>query len=440
MVEEPTIYGPTIAITIFLCGLLFMIPRKYFLMPFIVAACFVPADQRVLIMQLDFTPLRILVLVGFSKMFLESGFKIEFNRFDKLLIVWALVGAMVYIVQWKQMGAVINRSGFLFDVLGLYFIFRASIQSWNDICLNLKIFGVCAFFMTVLVGIEWSTGQNPFEKLGSVATIVREGNFRCQASFPHSIMMGLFWGNLVPLFVGLAIIEKQKLFYALSAFACLFIVTSSASSTPILVTAGVLCALVVYKLRNLTRLAFLCFVFILAALHVVMRAPVWHLLARINVIGGSTGWHRYKLINLAVENFREWALLGTKTTEHWGTGLYDITNQYILVGVRGGFITLILFVALLLMGFSNILYVSLNSTSKDIRIFSWCIFVAMLGHCVGFLGVSYFGQTTLLWYLMLAVTGFITQHKNYLQEGLERESKNNRVRRVENTLQGALNG
>lgn len=416
MQEVPTIYAPTMIITAFLCALLFVIPKKFFLLPFIIAACFVPADQRVLVMQLDFTPIRILVVVGFLKMFLENGFNIEINIFDKMLFLWAAVGSTIYILRWQDMAAVINRSGFLFDVIGLYVIFRANIRNWGDLCRYVRVFAVCSFVTAGLVAVEWSTGQNPFEKLGSVGTIVREGRFRCQASFPHSIMMGLFWGNLVPFFAAMAMVETNKSFYVLAVCSSIFIVVGSASSTPLLVTFFVLAGLVIFKLRHLTKLAFAGLVAMLFALHIVMKAPVWHLLARINMVGGSTGWHRYKLIDVAVDHFPEWALLGTKSTEHWGTGLYDITNQYILEGVRGGFLTMALFIVLLAIGFSNILRVSLKSSSRDIRVFSWCIFVALAGHCVGFLGVSYFGQIVLQWYLMLAVVGFVTQYRLRLDE------------------------
>jgi len=62
----------TIVITVFLGILTFVVPKKYFLLPFILAACFVPADQRVIIFDLDFTPLWILVLVGFLWLLLRG--------------------------------------------------------------------------------------------------------------------------------------------------------------------------------------------------------------------------------------------------------------------------------------------------------------------------------------------------------------------------------
>ena len=45
-------------------------------------------------------------------------------------------------------------------------------------------------------------------------------------------------------------------------------------------------------------------VLMLVALHFAMKKPVWHLIARIDIVGGSTGWHRYNLINKAVEKER----------------------------------------------------------------------------------------------------------------------------------------
>ena len=45
-------------------------------------------------------------------------------------------------------------------------------------------------------------------------------------------------------------------------------------------------------------------------MHVLMKQPVWHLLSRVDVAGGSTGWHRYHLVDKFIENWREWWLLG----------------------------------------------------------------------------------------------------------------------------------
>ena len=60
-------YQSTIAIVSILAILVLALPRRYFLLPFILGAFFIPSDQRIVIFTLDFTAIRILVLVGLIK-------------------------------------------------------------------------------------------------------------------------------------------------------------------------------------------------------------------------------------------------------------------------------------------------------------------------------------------------------------------------------------
>lgn len=41
---------------------------------------------------------------------------------------------------------------------------------------------------------------------------------------------------------------------------------------------------------------------------------------------------------------------------------------------------------------------------------SWGICISVLGHCVSFFGVSYFGQIKMLLYLTFAMVGFIAEN------------------------------
>jgi len=402
----------TILITVLLAILLFVVAKQYFLLPFILAACFVPADQRVIIFDLDFTPLRMLVLVGFLRtILLGERLTFKWNRFDKLVLVWAICGALIYIIQWADMRALIYKCGVLFDVIGLYWLFRINISSWGDIEYATKVFAVCSLVLAVLVGLEWATGRNPFVVLGRVETVVREGRYRCQASFPHAIMLGLFWATLVPLFIGFARQDKSKLLLWSAVAASAFIAAATASSTPILTLLIVLIMLCGYRLREYAACAGWGLFASLIALHIVMQAPVWHLISRISVVGGSTGWHRYYLIDRAINHFGEWLFLGCRSTAHWGRGLTDITNQYILEGVRGGFVTLALFLVMIYMALRTLLRLSLQHQEHKQQFLIWCFLVIILGHCVSFFGVSYFGQIMMWWYMTLAVVSFLYDDK-----------------------------
>ncbi len=387
-------------------------PRKYFLAPFVLAACFVPTDQRIIVMGLDFTVLRMIIAVGVLRVLLFGEYRrLKLNRIDRLLLMWLLCGAVIYSIQWNTTEAVINRAGVLFDAVGLYWLFRQNIRSWDDLKHTLRLFAVGAIILLPFVLIEWSTGSNPFVLLGKAITSVRQDKFRCQAAFPHSIMMGLFWAILAPMFLALAKTETKKTLYLFAFASSIVIVVASASSTPILVLILAIVAYRAFNWRRYTAAAALALAAVTAALHIVMNAPVWHLLARINVIGGSTGWHRYNLIDKAIRNFDEWMVIGCRSTDHWGYGLGDVTNQYVLEGVRGGAATLILFVLMIYAVLKTLVTSSLRYRDRNAQLLIWALFSMMIAHCVGFIGVSYFGQIQVLWYMTLATASLLEEQQ-----------------------------
>jgi len=53
----------------------------------------------------------------------------------------------------------------------------------------------------------------------------------------------------------------------------------------------------------------------LVCLHMVMKAPVWHLITRIGSSGSA--YHRYALINQTILHFWQWWLFGTRSNGSW---------------------------------------------------------------------------------------------------------------------------
>ena len=410
------IYPTTIAVTLVLMALLFVVPRKYFVLPFILGACFIPSDQRVIIFDIDFTPLRILIIAGVLRLWLRGEIRsINWNRFDNLVLSWAFVGAVIYVMQWRDMRGLIYKCGALYDIIGLYWLYRQSIRSWRDLVFPFKVFAICCLILVPFVAYESRTGINPFKVFGRAGTAIREGEYRCAASFPHSIMLGLFWATIWPIFVALSRLGRHKFLYWAAAAGSVFIIFATRSSTPIMTWLIVLIVLCGYRWRQYVGCASWGLLGSLIALHIVMEAPVWHLISRVRIIGASTGWHRYHLTDQGIKHFNEWALLGCRSTAHWGWGLGDITNQYLLEGVRGGFLSLLLFVAMVFIACKTLSALSISCQEPKLRFLTWCLFVTMIGHCVSFLGVSYFGQIHMWWYMTLAMVSFLTEHKS-LQE------------------------
>jgi hypothetical protein len=149
-------------------------------------------------------------------------------------------------------------------------------------------------------------------------------------------------------------------------------------------------------------------------LAVVMKAPVWYVIARISEIVGGTGWHRAYLIDQAISHFDEWWLVGTTSTAHWAPAgevllidpmNMDITNQYVMEAVGGGVVKLGLFLAMIVKSFSIIGQAirRLNGRDECCEKLIWAFGVSLWSHCVSFISIAYFDQLISLWYLSLAV-------------------------------------
>lgn len=397
----------TLLVTSVLVILTFAVPKKWVLFPFVAAACMVPADQRILIFGLDFTTLRFVVLAGMLRLYLRNEIRpIVWNTFDKLVLAWALVGSVVYILQYGQMSAVIYKCGVLYDCLGLYWIFRQTLRSWKDIDRVFWLLAIGAIVSVPLVILERITQESLYDYLGSARGKFHRGRFRCSGPFPHFIIMGLFWATTIPVFVSYALRERSRVLFIIGAVGATIMVFLSASSTPVMALLAVGGFGALWKFRAHGKRIAWTGVAMVAGMHMVMKQPVWHLVCRVGVFSGSTGWHRFILIDRFIKNFSEWCVLGCRGVAHWGIHAGDITNQYVLEGVRGGLVTLIIFVIVIVKAVQALGRCSLEAPDRSRKIICWGICVSILGHAVAFWGVSYFGQIMLLLYMTLAIVGF----------------------------------
>lgn len=397
----------SIILSIFLSLFLVLSPRRLFFFPFVAAACFAPMNQRLILFNLDFTLLRILILIGLLRLTIKGETRdIHWNKFDKLILSWGVVGSLIYSVQQSTADATINRAGLLFDSLGMYWLFRQILHEWEDVLNAIKFFALFAIITAPLIALENLQVTNFFSLFGPTQGQFHRDRFRAAGSFPHYIMMGSFWASLLPFFYARIKAQKDIYYYWLAIAASLSNVYCSASSTSIFTVVAIIFAWQLYNLRMHGKILFWGACVLLLLLHLIMNAPVWHLLSRIDIFGGSTGYHRYNLVDKFLKNIQEWFFLGTKSTEHWGWGLQDITNQFVLEGVRGGIATLIVFIILTYCAVKIPGKLSLNSHTPDAKWMSWAICVAMLGHFATFWGVSYFGQINMLLTFCFALVAF----------------------------------
>lgn len=405
-----TVHPVGLAAVIVLAMLTVALPRRFAAMPMLALACFIPSAQRIVVIGLDFDYLRILTLVGWFRVLVRGEFRgFRMVSLDWLVIAYAIAATAAYTIQQGTTSALINRLGLSYNAVGMYLFFRWMVRDLDDIRRIAALLGLLALPVAVALAIENTTGRNAFAMFGGVPEItkIRDGRMRCQGAFAHPILAGMFWAVAAPLIAtGLMRRAATKVLAIAGTVAASACVVLSASSTPVM---GLIFAMVgglAWFIRDRLGMVRWLLLGLLVVLHFTMKAPVYHLIARINVVGGSTSWHRYNLMHQFFTHPEDWLMVGTRTTEHWGVS--DMTNQFVLEGVRGGIVTLLLFVAMVVVAF---VYVGRSARAvrpdRKAEVLAFALGVSLFVHVTGFIGVSYFGQITMLWYLSLAMIGSV---------------------------------
>jgi hypothetical protein len=385
-----------IAIILILC-----LRRKSVIAPFLWMLFTVPLGQVVVMGGVHFTVLRIIILAGLARWIVsgrtQSAGRLEdgFNSIDWLVILWAISGTVINTVQFMETQALIKNLGSFLDLLGGYLVLRFLIQDRDDVRRTLKVLAV----ITVVIGCcmidEQMTGQNIFGVLGGVPLHpqVREGHVRSQGAFAVYIEAGLFGANLLPLFIWLWSDRKFRAAALLGMLGGTIMVITCRFSTPILAYGAAIFGFCLWRFRSQMRLFRQGLVFVLVMLHLVMKAPVWALIARIDLTGSSSGDHRFHLVDATIQHFSDWWLLGYKDYPAWGWGMWDLSDQYVAVALTGGLLTLVIFIWILCRSFS-LLGKARKHVAGDLKEewFLWCLGVALFANMVGWFGLACWAQ------------------------------------------------
>lgn len=386
-------------------------PRRYAVIPIFILACFV-ARQRIVIATLDFDFLRLIILVGWMRVLTRGELRgFTWKPIDTAFLLYAISGFVIYVLQQQTTGSLTLMCGRTIDGAGSYFLFRCLIRSWDDVYALASGIAIVAAPVSLAFIFEKLTGRNAFAAFGGVPefTAIRQGRLRAQGAFAHPILAGCFWATLAPILVAMWWKGATHKMLAIVGFgASMVIIVACASSTPLIALIMSAFAASLFPLRKRMRTVRWGLLFTLVVLHLVKTRPVWHMFVYANLIGGSTGWHRFNLIDQAIRRIPEWAVLGTTSTAHWGSGLHDVTNQFVLDGVRGGMVTMLLLILVIVHAFGHVgRACRALDHDRAKRAMAWGLGVAIFAHVMSFFSVSYFGQINILWTLTLALAGSV---------------------------------
>jgi len=410
---QETLLHPIVLVAMVVSAILILfLPRKYVIVPVLFTSLVVPMAQQIVVGGLHLFVMRIIILVGCARMLIAKASSQEellaggFNVVDKWFTLWAIFRTLTTLILYASMPAVIGEGAFLWDVFGGYFLFRFLIRDRDDITRSAKVLAVVAVIAAAGMFYEKIHFQNVFGLIGGVPILptIRMGTIRAQGPFMHAILAGTFGGTVAPLFFWLWKVAKSKFLAVIGFVSSAVIVVAAASSTALMAFGAGIFALCFWPLRKKMRKVRWGIVILLIALHLVMKAPVWFVISHIDIVGGNSSYQRAFLIDQFIRHFGDWWLLGTFQSDSWGIDMWDHTNQFVAEGESGGLITLYCFIAMISVSFGMIGKArKAIEGDKEKEWMLWILGATLFAHVVGYFGISYFDQTRVAWFALLAM-------------------------------------
>ncbi len=388
---------------------------RYSLFFIIFLSIMTPLGQKIEIFSLNFNMFRLLILAGWAKIIFSQKLKMgKIEKTDKIIIYWVIVSFIIYMIQQFNIHAFVNRLGFAYNAIGIYFLYRILLKRTEEIdiiCNTLAI--VSALVAICMINEQW-TGKNLFHVFGGVEefTAVRMGRLRSQGPFAHAINAGVFGATMLPIYYSMWRQKWGSAFLGIigTLSACVIVITSFSSTSVVACVAG-FTALLFWHLKNYMRIVRYSVLFIALVTQMIISSPIWAYIKQVDLIKGSSVYHRFVLVDNLINRVSEWFLIGSTSYIYWGYQTQDKANQYFLEAVSGGFLRLALFVMIIVYSFKllgvKIQRLSDASTQKKL----WAFGSSLFANLVAFLGISYWDQMLYVWYLLLAlITSICLMH------------------------------
>ncbi len=390
------------------------LPRKWAPVPLLAGACYMTLGQGIEFAGLNFPIIRLLLLAGLVRVLIRGESPAGgLVGMDKLFVTWAGWAILVSAFHEKPGATLEFHLGMVYNALCIYFLMRCFAQTEEDLMRLVRISAWVLVPVASAMIYEQLNRSNLFAMFGGVPEepAIRNNRIRSQGPFAHAILAGTVGAVCIPMMVG--IWRTFSVSAKVGLAACCIMVLTSASSGPLLSVIFSLFALAMWWWRHLTRRLQVAAVVGYVLLELVMKAPAYYLIARIDLTGSSASYHRAALIEAALNHINEWWFAGTDYTRHWlpygvpwSEDHVDITNHYLGQGVKGGLPLMFLFISLIWCGFRyvGLVTASLRGQDSDREFFAWAVGAGLFAHAASCVSVAYFDQSIMFLYLTLAMT------------------------------------
>jgi len=418
--------GVTLTIALILSVLVIMLRPKYAFVAYIVGLLWYPAYLAVSIGTIDILVGRFVVSVLLMRCFFDDKIRRKFtwNRLDTLVTLSMVVYVGAYLITIEQpiTAILISRAGFVMDTWCAYLAARFIVTDRAKLISIIKCIAVAMVPLAILGIIESSTGWQPYAPLwrfspwfkgGPVVSAGRHGFSRAVGPFSHAILFGGVFAMFLPL---IYYFRREKgdwrnLAYIISAVVLLGALSSMSSGPWVMVIVVIFC-IMMEKHKKLIKPMFIFLVFSCISIGIASNRPFYHVIASwANPLGGA-GYHRARLIDLAIEKFDEWWMVGYGDKDpgwgpYLGMGRTDVTNEYILNGVRYGIFGIIALCAVLAKAFRDLISTYRRLRHPAMKSLCWAFGSLLFSVVVAWMSVSFFGQLSTLVYCSFGMIGSI---------------------------------
>jgi hypothetical protein len=313
-----------------------------------------------------------------------------------------------------------GRAGFVMDTWCAYLAARFIVTDRSKLISIIKCIGIAMAPLAILGVIEAYTHWQPFAPLWRFSPwyagfgFVSEGRWgfaRAVGPFSHAILFGGAFAMFLPL---IYYFRREKgdwrsFAYIISGIVLLGALSSMSSGPWVMVIVAIFCV-AMEKHKQFVKPLFIFVVFSCISVGILSNRSFYHVMASwANPLGGA-GWHRARLIDLAIENFDEWWMVGYGEKDpgwgpYLGMGMTDITNEYILKGVRYGILGVIALCAVLAKAFRDLISTYRRMKDPALKSLCWAFGSLLFSVAVAWMSVSFFGQLSTLVYCTIGMIG-----------------------------------
>jgi len=440
--------GVTLTIAVILSVLTLTMKPRHALVVYLTGLLWYPSYLAISIGTIDIMVGRmvggVLLLRCLSNDRIRSKF--TWSRLDTFVAYSMIVYVGVVLLTRPTFSSLENRGGFIMDTWLAYMIARFIITDRTELVSVIKCTSIVLIPLAALGCMEAVTGWQPFVPLrsfrpwnpttGEVAGAMRWGFTRAVGPFSHPILFGGGFAMFLPLVYYLRHEKNRwrRLAYPLSAVTIAGALSSMSSGPWIMVMVIIFC-LAMERYKHWTKPIIIFFIFSCVFIEIFSNRTFYHVIFSYGSMLGGAGWHRAQLIDVAIRHIGEWWLAGYGGRDpgwghYFGMGHTDVTNEFILAGVKYGIAGIIALCAVLVVAFRGLMAASKKTTHPAMKSLYWSLGTVLFSVTITWMSVSFFGQLMPLFYCMLGIIGSMSSLEGIRQTTKSRAIHRNHIQKV----------